>query len=168
MELRTDRLVLRPLSPDAAARLPEDRDAAAAVVGAALDADWPLVDLLDVLPMQATADPDAAHFGVWAIIERDSNIVVGDVGFMGPPDADGVVEIGYSVVPGRRGRGYATEAAHALVDWATSQDGIMTVVAGCSPDNAASIRILERLGFERTSTADTELRWRRSARMTSR
>jgi RimJ/RimL family protein N-acetyltransferase len=41
---------------------------------------------------------------------RATGMVIGDIGFRGPPDAAGIVEIGYSVVAGRRRRGYATEA----------------------------------------------------------
>ena len=61
---------------------------------------WPQDDLLDVLPMQAAAGVDAERFGVWLMIERDTNTVVGDVGFLGLPD-DGLLEIGFSVTAGR-------------------------------------------------------------------
>ncbi|MHB8649207.1 MAG: GNAT family N-acetyltransferase, partial [Gaiellaceae bacterium] len=67
--------------------------------------------LLDVLPLQAAAAPSDECFGVWVMIERDTGTVVGDVGFIGPPDESGIVEVGYSVIPDRRRRGYATEAA---------------------------------------------------------
>lgn len=86
--------------------------------------------------------------------------MVGDAGFKGPPEG-GVVEIGYSVTPNRRRSGYAGEAARALVDWALAQDGVDAVVAGCAPDNVASVRTLERLGFIRTGLEGDEVRWRR-------
>jgi len=97
------------------------------------------------------------------MIERESNTVVGDIGFLGVPGADGSVEIGYSVIPDRRGRGYATEAARTLVDWALRQPDVTTVVAGCDNDNVPSIRTLERLGFVRTGEADGQVRWRDTA-----
>jgi ribosomal-protein-alanine N-acetyltransferase len=74
--------------------------------------------------------------------------------------ADGVVEIGYSMIPDRRRRGYASEAAAALVDWARSQEDVETVVAACDRENVASIRTLERLGFARTGMDGDEIRWR--------
>ena len=92
------------------------------------------------------------------MLERATQTVVGDAGFEGPPTG-GVVEIGYSVTPGRRRRGYASEAARALVGWALAQDGVDTVVAGCAPDNIASVRTLERLGFVRTGLEGDEIRW---------
>ena len=59
------------------------------------------------------------------IIERASKSVVGDIGFIGPPAADGTVEIGYSVIPACRSRGYATGSSlRVLVDWALAQPGV--------------------------------------------
>jgi [ribosomal protein S5]-alanine N-acetyltransferase len=158
--LITERLELRPLAALAAAALLEDRERASGVLGVRLAADWPQPDLLDVLPVQAAASPDAECFGVWVMIERDGWTVVGDIGFMGPPDGRGSVEVGYSVVADRRRRGYATEAARAIVGWVLAQPGVQVVVAGCDDDNAPSIRLLERLGFGRTGEADGQIRWR--------
>lgn len=151
---------LRPLPASAAAGLPENRDEASRIVGATLPAEWPGADLLDMLPLHAAAPAAAECFGIWVMIERDSRSVVGDVGFLGPPDEAGTVEIGYSVIPGRRRRGYATEAARAIVEWALSQPGVHGVVAGCDSDNVPSIRTLERVGFRRTGEANGQIRWR--------
>jgi RimJ/RimL family protein N-acetyltransferase len=158
LRLRTERLELRPLPPAAAAVLPSERAAAEALLGARLPADWPQGDLLDVLPAQAQSGGRAVDFGVWVIIERATQTVVGDAGFRGLP-ADGVVEVGYSVIPDRRRRGYASEAAAALVDWARDQDDVETVVAACHRENLASIHTLERLGFARTGMDGDEIRW---------
>jgi RimJ/RimL family protein N-acetyltransferase len=160
LRLVTERLELRPLPPRAAAAVPDDRERAARILGAPLGEEWPQPDLLDVLPRQAAASPETARFGIWVVIERAGGTVVGDAGFHGPPDESGSIELGYAVVPGRRRRGYATEAAAALVGWALAQPGVRVVVAGCARDNAASIRTLERIGFRRTGDAGGELRWR--------
>jgi [ribosomal protein S5]-alanine N-acetyltransferase len=158
--LRAERLGLLPLDPRAAAALPDDRALAARVIGAQLAVNWPARDLLDVLPMQAAASPENACFGVWVIIERLTGIVVGDIGFFGPPGPDHVVEVGYSVVPDRRRRGYATEAASTLIAWALGQPGISVVVAGCDSTNLPSVRTLEGLGFSRVDPVGEQLRWR--------
>ena len=158
--LQLTRLELRPLPAAGAGALPDDREAAARLLGVTLSVEWPQVDLLDVLTLQAAASPNDEPFGVWVIIERESATVVGDIGFMGPPGADRTVEIGYSVTPDRRGRGYATEAARALVDWALGQPQAGVVVAGCDRESAPSIRILERIGFIRTGETNGQLRWR--------
>lgn len=158
--LHTQRLELRPLPPIAAGALPDDRETAARSLGVALAADWPHAELLDVLPLQAAAAPSEERFGVWVMIERETGTVIGDIGFLGPPGADSTIEIGYSVIPDRRRRGYATEAARSLVDWALRQPGVRAVVASCDKENVASIRTLERLGFSRTGENDGQLRWR--------
>ena len=158
--LHTTRLELRSLPAAAAGVLPDNREAAARLLGVTLSVEWPQADLLDVLPLQAAASRTDESFGVWVIIERESATVVGDIGFMGPPGADHTVEIGYSVIPDRRGRGYATEATRALVRWALGQPQVEVVVAGCDIENAPSIRILERTGFVRTGETNGEVRWR--------
>ncbi len=158
--LTLERLYLVPLDVSAAATLPADRTLAAELIGARLSDAWPGPDLLDILPMQASAAPENARFGIWVMIERATNTVVGDIGFFGPPGADQTVEVGYSVVPNRRRRGYATEAALALTRWALDQARVIAVVAGCDPANDPSIRTLERAGFSRTGQVGDQLRWR--------
>jgi ribosomal-protein-alanine N-acetyltransferase len=157
MRLLTKRLELRPLTMAAAQVLADDPAAAARLLGAALAPEWPQPDLLEVLPRQRAGHE---RFGVWVVVERETGTVVGDAGFHGPPDTEGAVELGYSIVPDRRRRGYATEAAGALVAWALAEPGLAAVVAGCVPGNVASIRTLERLGFARAGEREGELRWR--------
>ena len=160
----TARLILRPIPPRAAAALPGDRAAAAEAIGAELSPAWPLPDLIDLLPHQATASPWQQRHGIHAIVERATGTVVGDIGFHGPPDETGTVEIGYSVVPEARRQGFATEAATALTAWALRQASIRRVVARCEPGNQASIRTLERAGFERVGERDGLVEWQRDRR----
>lgn len=160
LRLTTERLELTPLPPHAAAVLPEDRGDASRSIGAPLDEEWPDPNLHDVLGRHAAIPPKTTCFGVWVMIERDSGSVVGDIGFHGPPDDAGAIEVGYSVVPSRRRRGYATEAAHALLTWACGQPSVHAVVARCDPGNQASIRTLERVGFLRAGEAKGEVKWR--------
>lgn len=133
---------------------------ASRLLGATLDPQWPAPNLVGLLRRQAGAPPETEAFGVWVMIEREGGLVVGDIGFHGPPDEAGTVEIGYSVVPRRRGRGYAAEAARSLVEWALSQPGVRTVVAGCDPANLPSVRTLEQVGFVETGEVNGETRWR--------
>jgi ribosomal-protein-alanine N-acetyltransferase len=159
LRLLTDHLELKPLPAQAAAALPQDREAACRALGSRLSAEWPDPHLVGVLRRHAGASVDTECFGVWVMIERCSASVVGDIGFRGPPDDAGAIEVGYSVIPSRRRRGYAAEAASALVRWARAQSGVDAIVAGCDPNNVASIRTLERVGFRRTGEANGEIRW---------
>jgi ribosomal-protein-alanine N-acetyltransferase len=146
--VETQRLDLLPLPGEAAGVLMAgDRERASELIGADLEDDWPLPDLEDVLPFQRLATGSAAVFGIWLVVDRETARVIGDVGFMGPPDADSVVEIGYSVSAAHRRSGIASEAVAGLLEWAFEQPDVAAVRARCDPDNAASLRVLERNGF---------------------
>ena len=71
---------------------------------------------------------------------------VGYVNFHAPPDERGMVEIGYQVVAHHRGRGYATEAATAMWQWAAGH-GARVLRASIAPHNAPSIALVRRAGF---------------------
>jgi ribosomal-protein-alanine N-acetyltransferase len=90
------------------------------------------------------ADPWTHGF---AIVERTSGNVVGSCAYKGPPDSQGVVEIAYAVHPNEQGRGYATEAACALADYAFVTSTVQIVRAHTLPENDASARVLSKCGF---------------------
>jgi [ribosomal protein S5]-alanine N-acetyltransferase len=95
---------------------------------------------------QIRADPSVAPWLVRLIVERATGRVVGDVGLHDAP-VDGMVEIGYAVRPEQRRRGIAIEAAAGLFSWAAGRPGVTTFRASISPDNAASLGLVRRLGF---------------------
>ena len=90
------------------------------------------------------ADPWRRGFFV---VDREQQRVVGTAGFKGPPDASGMVEIAYGIVPSCEGRGYATEAATALVMFASANPGVRLVRAHTLPATNASTRVLQKCGF---------------------
>ena len=89
----TDRLELKPLPAKAAALLAEDRDGAAAVLGAALAVAWPEPNLVGLLRLRPPVSPEAEAFGVWVMIERTTRVVIGDVGSKGRPGDAAVVRL---------------------------------------------------------------------------
>ncbi|MFC7310645.1 GNAT family N-acetyltransferase [Streptomyces monticola] len=90
----------------------------------------------------------AAPYGHRQIIERASGLVVGAISLMWPPD-DGRIELGYGIVPSRRGRAYAPEAARAMVGFGLGAPGVHTVHADVEQANPASVRVLEKAGLTR-------------------
>lgn len=90
------------------------------------------------------ADPWVHGF---AIVHEPSGQVIGMVGFKGAPDAEGMVEIGYGIVPAFERRGHATAAAAAVVAFAYEDPRVRTVRAHTLPERNASTRVLEKLGF---------------------
>lgn len=96
---------------------------------------------------QVVDDPTSATWITRAILDTDRGLVVGRAGFHGPPDAAGMVEVGYSVDPAFRRQGYARAALVALLTWARDDASIRTVRATISPDNPASRALVAQYGF---------------------
>jgi RimJ/RimL family protein N-acetyltransferase len=99
-----------------------------------------------LLDGSSPADPWIHGF---VMVHRDSGSVVGRCGFKGPPDTDGMVEIAYNVHPEHEGKGYATEAAGALVSYAFGHGRVRVVRAHTLPQANASTRVLDKCGFRR-------------------
>jgi [ribosomal protein S5]-alanine N-acetyltransferase len=74
-------------------------------------------------------------------------VVVGDIGFHGPPSRARSVTVGYGLAPGARGHGYATEALRAVVSWALAQPEVTSVEADTTHANLPSQRVMERAGM---------------------
>ena len=101
---------------------------------------------LEALRNSVRQGPNPWRHGFW-IIKKASGQIVGGAGFKGEPDAEGMVEIAYGVVPSREGRGYATEAARALIHFAGSDPRVKTLRAHTLPQANASTRVLTKCGF---------------------
>jgi RimJ/RimL family protein N-acetyltransferase len=75
---------------------------------------------------------------------------IGYLNFHMAPDEHGMVEIGYTLLPGARGQGYALEAVKAAFAWATREHEIRRFRASVAPDNERSLNLIGKLGFVRT------------------
>jgi len=89
------------------------------------------------------------------IIELQDGTHIGDLCFKGL-NADGSSEIGYGIEDEYQGKGYATEAVSALVNWAMNQPCVTCVTAEAEESNLASIRVLEKVGFLPTGERGSE------------
>ena len=128
-----------------------DVERASRELGATVPADMPddLVHFLLYRTGQVREDPDVQQWIGRAIVLEDDGgrRVIGSIGFHGPPDEDGRVEVGYRVEPDHRRRGVATEVVRALFDWANREHGITRFRAATAPDNLPSQAVLARFGF---------------------
>jgi RimJ/RimL family protein N-acetyltransferase len=84
-------------------------------------------------------------YGLWAAEERSSGVLVGRIGFWNPEGWPGF-ELGWMLRRSFWGRGFATEGARAALQFAFTRLGQPQVVSLIYPDNAASIRVAQRLG----------------------
>jgi [ribosomal protein S5]-alanine N-acetyltransferase len=94
---------------------------------------------------QVRQEPAAADWVARAAVVGAE--VVGHVGFHGPPDEAGMVEVAYSVDPAHRRKGYAKAMLATALEWAAEDDRVRTVRASVSPDNIASLATLRPFGF---------------------
>lgn len=90
--------------------------------------------------------------GFWVIEEKSSGKLVGEIGIMDakrdidPPFGDNR-ELGWALMPEVHGKGYASEALSAVLDWERKVFNAPRVLALIDPDNAPSIRLAEKYGF---------------------
>jgi ribosomal-protein-alanine N-acetyltransferase len=108
---------------------------------AELSSDW-------LAQLRASPPPDSWTLG-FSVVHLVNDAVVGTCGFTGPPTADGVVEIAYGISPEHHGKGYATEVAQTLTDYAFSSGKVRVVRAHTRPEPNASTRVLTKCGFRR-------------------
>jgi ribosomal-protein-alanine N-acetyltransferase len=148
----TDRLRLVAGTEVLAAAEIEDKAEFAKLLEALVPETWPPDNLRDVsgyLYALYKEHPEWEGWLTWYAVRIDNDypILCGSVGFKGPPDERGMVEIGYSVVSEFEGQGLATEMVAGMVRWAKQQPQVKQIVAETNIDNEASIRVLERNGF---------------------
>ena len=98
-------------------------------------------------------------YGYWSVTERETGRFVGQAGLADfkrdmTPCIEGVPEAGYVFSPACHGKGYATEAMTAVMKWA---DDVLKAERSCAiinPDNHASIRVAQKLGFDRSEATE--------------
>lgn len=88
-------------------------------------------------------------YGQWALIEKQSGVLIGCCG-LSHATVDGVdeVEIGYRLAQNQWGKGLASEAASKVLDHGFAICNIKSIVGIVSPRHEASIRVLEKVGFQ--------------------
>ena len=147
-------LELKQVTLSERARLPE-------LLGVAVPDAWPGADLLEALPHFTEAMEQEPTRQVWdgIILHKADQVAIGGIGFHGPPDEAGMVEIGYNIIPDYEGQGYATEMARRVIDWAFQTPGIEIITAQCRDDNLGSIRVLEKVVMHRLPPEGQMLKW---------
>ena len=102
--------------------------------------------------LRTAAGPDPWKFG-YAVVEKNSDLVIGQCGFTGPPNDLGLVEIAYGIAPEYQGKGYATEAARALIEFARGAPEVRLICAHTLAEPNASTRVLEKCGLRKVGEA---------------
>jgi RimJ/RimL family protein N-acetyltransferase len=116
----------------------------------------------DIDEMSRRSPGEPGGWVQFSVEERESGRLVGDVGLSPVVGEPGVIKVGYTMAPAFQGRGFGTEAVGALVDYAFEVLGADVVRAHASAENAASIRVMEKVGMrliERIEHRDADGVW---------
>lgn len=160
--LESERLELIACSAELSALAYRPVEELEAALGCPIARDW-LDDearfLISYYADWVVADRRQLGWGLWLLREKAHDCVIGSAGFKGRPDWNGMIELGYGIAPSFQRRGYASEAAHRLVEWAFAQPGVKSIGAECLPGNLGSRRVLESLGMVRVGHEGEYDRW---------
>ena len=101
---------------------------------------------------------DLLDYGSWVVERLEDGAYLGQIGFADfkrdmVPSIENIPEMGWIFAPSAHGKGYASEAAAAALGWADEHLKAAEIVAIIDPDNAPSIRVAEKAGFDRREDA---------------
>ena len=149
------RLVLIPATGEMLRAELEGNAAFARVLGAEVSNEWP-PDMYDESAKHWSLaalerDPAFADWGLYYVTQLVEGTnrarVIGAGGIKGPPDAAGIVEIGYAILPSHRRQGYAREAVDGWLAWSFADSRVTLVIAHTLTQLIPSIGVLRSAGF---------------------
>lgn len=155
--LETERLVLRGHRPDDFedhALMWSDPDVTRFIGGKPFPRDQAWIRFLRAAGMW-----QVMGFGFWAVVEKASGELLGEVGFHElrrdlEPSLEGTIEAGWAFRPMAHGKGFATEAVGAALDWGAQNFPDKRITCMIDPGNGSSLRVAERLGFREFARAE--------------
>ena len=94
----------------------------------------------------------ALDFGLWTLEDKLTSEFIGEAGFADlhrdlRPGLDGIPEAGWVLHPSKHGKGYATEAVRAVLNWGRERWGSIPVACLIRPEHKTSLRVAEKCGF---------------------
>jgi len=169
LPIETERLLIRPFSPgsDTSAMTAVfcDPEVMRFIPGGALSEEAAVKTLLE----RYAARQEELGFSSWAIVERGTGRLIGDVG-LGVLRQTGDVELGYTLARAFWVNGYATEAAGACLAAGLAHIDVPRIIAVVDTENEASLRVPVRIGMKRLGSVDVDGRrhavfaaWRRAS-----
>lgn len=150
--IETERLTLLPIEREVMVRI--HKGERPDISGYSPHPQWPLPILLEAFPVMANDlmdDPSLLGWHAWCVVKKNEGIIIGDVGFKGPHDENGVIKTGYSMIPAYRGKGYAREAVEAMTRTVKDAQKVKSIIAEVLALNIPSIKLLRSLGWEHVS-----------------
>ena len=155
--ITTDNLRLIAVEPFHVEALSRDKRELAEVLGVAVPDGWPqfpeaFAPPEDGGPRRSERPP--TDWRDYFFVYPRRRALVGNGGFTGDPDDLGVVEIGYEIAPEHQNRGFATEAARAMIGYAFAHEEVRAVVAHTLAETNASNAVLRKAGMSLVAEVD--------------
>ncbi len=113
-----------------------------------------------ILPNVADVNKNYLFSTLWSVIVKKENKMIGDICFVGEPNENGEIEIGYGTYEEFRKKGYMTEAVGGMIVWAQKQNAISSITASTEKKNTASFLVLEKNHFKKVGETETLFHWR--------
>ncbi len=159
LKLRTQRLLLRPFRMSDAMDFSAYRSDPAVARYQSWETPYPLEaarELIDEMLKRGTVPWPGQWNQVAVELAEGGGVetLIGDCAFRILASEPGTACVGFTLTTRFWGKGYATEAASAVIAWLFDAAGMQRVVADCDARNLASQRVLERLGMRRAGEAE--------------
>ncbi len=158
----TDRLIIIPMDYSLMSAVLENRYEELGIQGIKRNIGWPRQDTIDILSFikdELKNKDEVSGFYVWMIIKNEDRTIIGDAGFKGSPDEQGTIDIGFGLVEDEQCKGYGTEAAKALISWASTQNDVKRITADCLINNYGSMRVLQKCNMKETGKDCESIFW---------
>jgi RimJ/RimL family protein N-acetyltransferase len=124
--------------------------------------EWAGDDLKKALPMfeEFLKRNGNDGFNLWLVIEKESNLMVGSVGYVGKPNNEGEIEICFEIAPNERRKEFCLESVKTLLKWGFNHNEVNCIIARCKKNNIPSKNVIMKLGFEYFCEKDDFLIWK--------
>jgi [ribosomal protein S5]-alanine N-acetyltransferase len=161
-KLTTERLILVPFTTAICKDIMNDDFSKLYDMGLRKGLSWPDDEAMETMPriLNNLSKVEApTGFESWMIIKKDTVEIIGDLGFKGFNYEEKNADIGYGIIKEERQKGYAKEAATAIIQWAFSNSVLKEITASCSIDNLSSINLLEKMNFIKIKKENEMFYW---------
>jgi [ribosomal protein S5]-alanine N-acetyltransferase len=163
--LETDRLFIQPLSYNQLLKYVKNDNSLEAElnlnkISRSISAELKEALEQTILPNVFDASKNYLFSTLWTVILKKENKMVADLCFVGEPNSDGEIEIGYGTYEAFRNNGYMREAVCRIIEWAKTQSNVKSIIASTEKDNVSSYSILEKNNFIKSGETDDLLNWR--------
>ena len=159
MLIETERLIIKTFTEELCEAAMTGNDSIYKKINIIPNVEWPEQDLKEAMNvfMELIRGNGITGYGSWILLDK-GNHIIGSAGFVGEP-VDGVIEIGFGIIPSQQNKGYCTEAVNALIEWAKQQGKVKEIISYCKNDNVKSKGVLDKTGFKRIGNEKGLIKW---------